>query len=61
MELRYLDVPVPVLVERARRRTAEARSADYPLTDAELLGWLSYFEPPTDDELLLFDSPCADS
>jgi len=59
VELRCLNVPVPVLLERARRRTAEGGLAHYPLTSAELLGWLSYFEPPTDEELALFDSPSA--
>jgi predicted kinase len=55
VELHHLDVPVDVLVERARRRTADDTPATYPLTDDELLAWLDFFEPPTAEELALFD------
>lgn len=57
VELHHLDVPVDVLLERARRRTADDAPATYPLTDSELLAWLDYFEPPTAEELALFDRP----
>jgi predicted kinase len=55
VELHHLDVPVDVLLERARRRTADGAPATYPLTDSELLAWLDFFEPPTAEELALFD------
>jgi predicted kinase len=57
VELHYLDVPVDVLLERARRRTADDAPATYQLTDDELLSWLDVFEPPSAEEAALFDGP----
>lgn len=55
VELRYLDVPTDVLLERARQRSVGGGWAKYPLSDDELRGWLNYFEPPSDREQGLFD------
>jgi predicted kinase len=56
VELRYLNVPTEVLLARARERSIAGGWAKYPLSDEELLGWLSYFEPPLEDEQQLFDA-----
>jgi predicted kinase len=57
IELHHLDVPVDVLVARARARAAHGGWATYPLSDDELLRCLGFFEPPTQEELALFDAP----
>ena len=57
VELHYLDVPLTTLLERARHRTALGAPGTYPLTDEDLLYWHNFLEPPTADELDLFDTP----
>ncbi len=53
VELRYLDVPADVLFARIRERAAE----DPPITRDDIDHWLAVFQPPTADELALFDEP----
>lgn len=54
VELRYLDVPH----EEASRRVAARRArGGIAITDAHLSSYRGVFEPPTDEELGLFDPP----
>ena len=57
VELHYLDVPLDELVERAERRNASPEWDASPMTRAHFEGWARIFEPPGEEELLLFDEP----
>ena len=59
VELRYLDVPLEELVERAERRQAAGEWTAAPMTRAHFEEWASTFQPPTEEELRLFDEPDA--
>ena len=53
----FLDVPFEVLWDRVARRNA-ARPADtFEISRNDLLRWSELFEPPTDEELALYDPP----
>jgi predicted kinase len=54
VELRYLDVPYDELVGRVVERHAKGGLA---ITEAHMDGYRARFEPPTDDELALYDPP----
>jgi predicted kinase len=54
VELHYLHAPANVLLERVQRRGAEEMRRIAP--DA-LERWLEAFEPPTLEEVTLFDEP----
>jgi predicted kinase len=61
VELHYLDVPSNELWQRIELRNAEPPWDSYPISRADLDGWLRVFEAPDDAELALFDpSPSAD-
>ena len=53
VELRYLDAPLDVLLERVRNRGEDS----VELTYEHLLEYTAMFEPPDDEELALFDAP----
>src|SRR5436190_8737238 len=53
VELHYLHAPIDVLFERIQRRAAE----DPPIARATVLGWYEAFQPPTPEEMALFDPP----
>ena len=60
VELHYLDVALEELIERAERRTASGEWTASPITRAHFEGWATTFQPPDEEELLLFDEPVAD-
>jgi predicted kinase len=53
VELRHLSAPADVLFERIRRRGMERP----PIEREQVSGWLEAFQPPTPDEMALFDQP----
>jgi predicted kinase len=59
VELHYLDAPLEELIERAERRTASGEWTASPITRAHFETWATRFEPPDEDEILLFDKPIA--
>jgi predicted kinase len=52
-ELHYLHASVDVLLERLRCRNRE----NPPIEPEALARWIEVFQPPTPDELSLFDEP----
>ena len=55
VELRYLEVPLEELIERAKRRNTSGEWTASPMTRAHFEKWATIFEPPDDDEMRLFD------
>jgi predicted kinase len=53
VELRYLSAPADVLFDRIQRRGME----NPPIQREHLSRWLEIFQPPTPDEMALFDEP----
>jgi len=53
VELHFLSAPVDVLFERIQRRGVESP----PVTRESLLQWQQVFQPPTPEEMALFDEP----
>jgi predicted kinase len=53
VELHYLTAPADVLFDRIQRRGLEQP----PITWDALVRWFGSFEPPTREELALFDEP----
>jgi predicted kinase len=60
VELHHLEAPLDELIERARRRTASGEWSAAPITRAHFEQWATFFQPPDDEELLLFDEPVAE-
>jgi predicted kinase len=60
VELYFLNPPVEELFERAERRTASGEWTAAPITRAHFEEWATTFQPPDEEELLLFDTPLAD-
>jgi predicted kinase len=54
VELRFLDVPYDELVRRVVERDAEGGLA---ITESHMERYRGNFQPPTDDELALYDPP----
>jgi len=54
VELRFLDVPYEELVRRVRERTG---SGGIAITERHMESYRRLFQPPTDDELALYDPP----
>ena len=54
VELRFLDVPYDELVRRVVGRRAEGGLA---VTESHMDAYRATFQPPTDDELALYDPP----
>ncbi len=53
VELQYLAAPVDVLFDRLQRRARES-----PRIERDALSrWFNLFQPPTPDEMALFDAP----
>jgi len=61
VELHYLHAPLHELMERAERRTTSGEWTAAPITRAHFETWATIFQPPDDDEMLLFDKPIADA
>ena len=57
VELHYLDAPLEELIERAERRNASGEWTGPPITRAHFEEWMTIFEPPGEEESLLFDKP----
>jgi predicted kinase len=55
VELHYLSVPADVLFDRIQRRGAE----NPPIDRDALSRWFEIFQPPTPEEMALFDEPLA--
>ncbi len=60
VELHYLDAPLDELIERSDRRTASGEWTAAPMTRAHFEKWATVFQPPDDEEMLLFDKPSAE-
>jgi predicted kinase len=60
VELRYLHAPLEELMERAERRNASGEWTASPITRAHFEEWATMFQPPDEEELLLFDEPVAE-
>ena len=58
VELRFLDAPHEELVRRVVARHAAGGIA---ITEGHMARYQALFEPPTDDELALYDRPLPDS
>jgi len=54
VELRFLDVPYDELMRRVVDRHAKGGLA---ITESHMEGYRTIFQPPTDDELALYDPP----
>jgi predicted kinase len=60
VELHYLDAPLEELVQRAERRNVTGEWSASPMTRAHFEQWVGSFQPPDEEELLLFDQPVAE-
>ena len=60
VELHYLDAPLEELIERAARRTASGEWTASPMTRTHFERWATIFQPPDEEEILLFDRPVAE-
>ena len=60
VELHSLDAPIEELIERAERRTASGEWTASPMTRAHFEEWATIFQPPDEEELLLFDKPVTE-
>jgi predicted kinase len=60
VELHYLDAPLGELIARAERRTVSGEWRAAPMTAAHFERWATIFQPPDEEEILLFDEPAAD-
>lgn len=58
VELRFLDVPFDELVRRVGARHA---AGGLPITEGHMERYRRIFQPPTDDELALYDPPLQES
>lgn len=53
----FLDVPFEELWHRVSRRNTALPAGTFAISRADLLRWSKLFEPPTIDEMSLFDRP----
>jgi predicted kinase len=60
VELHYLDVPLEELIDRAECRNRSGEWTASPMTRAHLEEWATIFQPPDDEEMLLFDKPLVE-
>ena len=60
VELHYLDAPLEELIQRAERRNVSGEWSASPMTRAHFEQWAGSFQPPDEEELLLFDQPVAE-
>jgi predicted kinase len=60
VELHYLHAPLEELIERAQRRTASGEWNAAPMTRAHFEQWATIFEPPDEEEFILYDEPAPD-
>jgi predicted kinase len=55
VELHFTSEPPDVLIERIKRRARE----NPPITHDSINQWLASFQPPTEEEMGLYDPPLA--
>ncbi len=55
--LHYLHAPLEELIERAEGRNASGEWTASPITRAHFAEWVTMFQAPDEEELLLFDDP----
>jgi hypothetical protein len=48
------------LIERAERRNASGEWEASPMTRVHFERWAAIFQPPDEEEILLFDKPVAE-
>jgi predicted kinase len=60
VELHYLHAPLEELIKRAERRTVSGEWTASPMTRAHFETWATIFQPPDDEEFLLFDKPVVE-
>jgi len=60
VELHYVDAPLEELIQRAERRNASGEWTASPMTRAHFEKWATIFQPPDEEEMLLFDEPVAE-
>ena len=60
VELHYLDTPLEELIARAERRNASGEWTASPMTRAHFEEWATIFQPPDEEEILLFDKPVVE-
>ncbi|MGD0592198.1 MAG: ATP-binding protein [Acidimicrobiales bacterium] len=60
VELHYLYAPLEELFERAERRSASGEWTASPITRAHFEEWATIFQPPDEEEILLFDKPIVE-
>ena len=53
----FADVPFEELWTRLSRRNAERPAGTFHITRADLLRWSKLFQPPTAEEMALYDRP----
>jgi predicted kinase len=56
VELHYLDAPLERLIERAEDRNSSGEWTASPITRAHFEEWATIFQPPDEEEMLLFDT-----
>jgi predicted kinase len=57
VELRFLDVPADELHRRVQERNSSEMWKSTPIQREHMEEWATHFEPPSAEELALFDSP----
>jgi predicted kinase len=60
VELHYLEAPLEELIERADRRTTSGEWTASPMTRTHFEKWATIFQPPDEEEFLLFDKPVVE-
>jgi predicted kinase len=60
VELHYLEVPLEELINRAERRNVSDEWGAAPITRAHFEKWATIFQPPDEQEILLFDEPIVE-
>src|ERR1700716_2609792 len=60
VELHYLEAPLEELIERADRRTTAGEGTASPITRTPFEKWSTIFQPPDEEEFLLFDKPVVE-
>jgi predicted kinase len=60
VELHFLNPPVEELIARNARRRATGEWTAAPITRTHFEEWATTFQPPDEEEMLLFDPPVAD-
>lgn len=60
VELHYLDAPLERLIERAEHRNSSGEWTASPIRRAHFEEWATIFQPPDEEEMLLFDTPVTE-